>query len=128
MRKRMLGATALALALGTGCFTDRNAAGVFVSEPVVEFGEFTQVGRKGEAWMFEAKAASGVYFYAPDRPVYVTSETGVYENGVEVELTQLEPGRMVRVVYELRRDGTGRAERIDLISPVTDETPPDADL
>ena len=129
MRKRMLCATALALALGTtGCFTDRNAAGVFVSEPVVEFGEFTRVGGRGEAWMFEAKAASGVYFYAPDRPVYVTSQTSVYENGVEVDLTQLEPGRMVRVVYELRRDGSGRAERIDIISPVQGDAPPEADL
>lgn len=127
MRKRMLCASALAVALGTGCFIDRSAVGAFVSEPMVEFGEFTQVGRKGEAWLFEAKAASGVYFYSPDIPVYVTHETSVYANGVEVDLAQLEPGRMVRMVYELRRDGTGRAERIDIISPDTGEEP-EADL
>ena len=128
MRKRMLCATALAVALGTGCVMDRNAAGVFVSEPVVELGEFTQVGSKGEAWMFEAKPASGYWLHTPDRPVYVTPETSIYENGVEVGLTQLEPGRMVRMVYEVRRDGTGRAERIDIISPVKAGTPPEADL
>ena len=50
------------------------------------------------------------------------------ETGVEVGLTQIEPGRMVRVVYELRRDGSGHAERIDIISPVKGDAPPEADL
>ncbi len=128
MRKWRLCTAALAVALGTGCVMDRNAAGVFVSEPVVEFGEFTQVGERGEAWMFEPLPASGYWLHSPDLPVYVTPQTSVYENGVEVGLTQLEPGRMVRMVYELRRDGTGRAERIDLMSPETGEAPPEADL
>lgn len=127
MRKWMLCAVALSAALGAGCFMDRNAAGVFVSEPVVEFGTFTAVGKGDRAWMFEPKAASGYYLYAPDLPMYVTPETGIYRNGVEVGLAQLEPGRMVRLVYELRRDGTGRAERIDIIAPETG-APPEADL
>jgi len=119
----MLCATALAVALGTGCVMDRNAAGVFVSEPVVEFGAFTEKGQQGRAWLFEAMPAAGYYFHAPDVPVYVTPETGIYQNGVEVGLAQLEPGRMVRLMYELRRDGTGRAERIDIMAPETGAAP-----
>jgi hypothetical protein len=60
--------------------------------------------------------------------VWVTSETRVVENGTEVELDAVKKGRKVRLVYELRRDGTGVAERIDIIGKVTGETAPDAEL
>jgi hypothetical protein len=36
-------------------------------------------------------------------------------------------GRKVRPVYELRREGTGVAERIDSMSKVTGEEPPGTD-
>ena len=46
---------------------------------------------------------------------------------VQSDLRAVKAGRKVRLVYELRRDGTGVAERIDIMSKVTGEEPPDTD-
>ncbi|HZH77781.1 MAG TPA: hypothetical protein VEY88_17275 [Archangium sp.] len=123
MRNRVLVGMLLAATLGTGCVNRRQAAGVFVGEPMVETGVFTQVSRKGNAWEFDPMAP-----WEKKVRVWVTPETRVVENGTEVELDAVKKGRKVRLVYELRRDGTGVAERIDIIGKVTGETAPDAEL
>lgn len=121
--KRMLMATVLAASLGMACGVNRRqAAGVFVSEPRVETGVFTRVEQEGKAWVFDPMAP-----WEKTLRVWVTSETSVVENGVEADLRAVKPGSKVRLVYELRRDGTGVAERIDVISQVKGESPPDTD-
>ena len=121
--KRMLMATVLAATLGMACGVNRRqAAGVYVSEPRVETGVFTRVGQEGKAWVFDPMAP-----WEKTVRVWVTPETSVVENGVEADLRAVKPGSKVRLVYELRRDGTGVAERIDVISQVTGEAPPDTD-
>lgn len=122
MRKRVLMAMVLAATLGTGCVNRRQAAGVYVSEPMVETGVFTHVGKEGKAWVFDPMAP-----WEKKVRVWVTPETSVVENGTETDLRAVKAGRKVRLVYELRRDGTGVAERIDIISKVTGEAPPDTD-
>jgi hypothetical protein len=122
MRKRMLLAAALAVALGGACVTvDRQAAGIYVAEPMVETGVFTRVGRQGEAWMFVPATPS-----VERVPVWVTPDTSVLVGGARVSLDAVEPGQTVRLVYELQRNGTGVAERIDIIGKVTGSEPPDA--
>lgn len=121
--KRMLMATVLAATLGLACGVNRRqAAGVFVSEPMVETGVFTRVEQEGKAWVFYPMAP-----WEKTVRVWVTSDTSVVENGVQADLCAIKPGSKVRLVYALRRDGTGVAERIDVISQVTGETPPDTD-
>ncbi|HEX5744794.1 MAG TPA: hypothetical protein VFZ09_01045 [Archangium sp.] len=121
--KRVLIATVLAATLlGTGCVNRRQAAGVYVDEPMVELGVFTHVGKEGKAWVFNPMAP-----WEKKVRVWVTPGTSVVENGIQTELSAVKAGRKVRLVYELRRDGTGVAERIDIISKVTGEEPPDTD-
>jgi hypothetical protein len=123
MRTRVLVAMLLTATLGSACVNRRQAAGVYVSEPMVETGVFTQVSRKGNAWVFDPMAP-----WEKKVRVWVTPETRVLENGTEVDLGAVKSGRKVRLVYELRRDGTGVAERIDIIGKVTGETSPDTDI
>ncbi|HYO52686.1 hypothetical protein [Archangium sp.] len=123
MRKQVLIATLLAATLGMGCVNRRQAAGVYVGEPMVETGVFTHVGTEGKAWVFDPMAP-----WEKKVRVWVTPETSVVENGIQADLRAVKPGRKVRLVYELRRDGTGVAERIDIISKVTGEDPPDTDI
>lgn len=121
--KRMLMATVLAATLGMACGVNpRQAAGVYVSEPRVETGVFKRVEQEGKAWVFHPMAP-----WEKTVRVWVTPDTSVVENGVEADLRAVKPGSKVRLVYELRRDGTGVAERIDVIGPVTGENPPDTD-
>lgn len=121
MRKQVLAVTVLlTAALGTGCVNWRQAASVYVGEPMVEIGVFTQVGQEGKAWVFNPMAP-----WEKKVRVWVTPDTDVVENGIQTDLRAVEAGRKVRLVYELRRDGTGVAERIDIISQVTDEETPD---
>jgi hypothetical protein len=123
MRRPVLVAMMLAATLGSGCVNRRQAAGVYVGEPMVETGVFTHVSRKGNAWVFEPMAP-----WEKKVRVWVTPETSVLENGTEVDLGAVKPRRKVRLVYELRRDGTGVAERIDIIGKVTGEAPLDTDI
>jgi len=123
MKKRVLVAMMLTATLGSACMSRRQAAGVYVAEPMVETGVFTQVSRKGNAWVFDPLAP-----WEKKVRVWVTPETRVLENGTEVDLGAVKSGRKVRLVYELRRDGTGVAERIDIIGKVTGETAPDTDI
>ncbi|HEX8821664.1 MAG TPA: hypothetical protein VF794_17195 [Archangium sp.] len=122
MRKPVLVAMMLAATLGSACVNRRQAAGVYVSEPMVETGVFTRVGQEGKAWVFNPMAP-----WEKKVRVWVTPETSVLENGIQADLGAVKPGRKVRLVYELRRDGTGVAERIDIIGKVTGEAPPDTD-
>ncbi|MFY0567519.1 hypothetical protein ACN28E_27355 [Archangium lansingense] len=123
MRKQVLVATVmLAATLGTGCVNRRQAAGVYVGEPMVETGVFTHVCEEGKAWVFDPMAP-----WEKKIQVWVTPETSVVENGIQTDLDAVKAGRKVRLVYELRRDGTGVAERIDIMSKVTGEEPPDTD-
>ncbi|HYO67739.1 MAG TPA: hypothetical protein VEU33_16820 [Archangium sp.] len=122
MRQVLIATVLAATLLGTGCVNRRQAAGVYVSEPMVETGVFTHVGQEGKAWVFNPMAP-----WEKKVRVWVTAETSVVENGVQTELSAVKTGRKVRLVYELRRDGTGVAERIDIISKVTGEAPPDTD-
>ncbi|WNG45161.1 hypothetical protein F0U60_14380 [Archangium minus] len=124
MRKRVLVVTVLTATLGMACGVNRRqAAGVFVGEPMVETGVFTKIGKEGNAWVFDPMAP-----WEKKVRVWVPPETSVLENGAEVDLRAVKPGRKVRLVYELRRDGTGVAERIDIIGKVTGEAPPDTDI
>jgi hypothetical protein len=121
--KRMLMATVLAATLGMACGVNRRqAAAVYVSEPRVETGVFTRVEHEGNAWEFYPMAP-----WEKRVRVWVTPETSVVENGTQVDLRAVQPGSKVRLIYELRRDGTGVAERIDIISQVTGEALPDTD-
>lgn len=123
MRRQVLAVTVLlAAALGTGCVNRRQAAGVYVGEPMVETGVFTHVGKEGKAWVFNPMAP-----WEKKVRVWVTPETSVVENGIQADLHAVKAGRKVRLIYELRRDGTGVAERIDIMSKVTGEEPPDTD-
>jgi hypothetical protein len=122
MKRQVLIATLLAATLGTGCVNRRQAAGVYVAEPMVETGVFTHVGKEGKAWVFNPMAP-----WEKKVRVWVTPETNVVENGIQTDLRAVKAGRKVRLVYELRRDGTGVAERIDIMSKVTGEDPPDTD-
>jgi hypothetical protein len=116
MRRQVRIATLLAAALAMACVNIRQAAGVYVGEPRVETGVFTEVGPDGSTWLFDPVAP-----WEKKVPVWVTPDTDVLANGTEVDLRAIKPGRKVRLVYELRRDGTGVAERIDLIDKVTGE-------
>ena len=122
MRKQVLAVAVLAAALGMGCVNWRQAAGVYVSEPMVETGVFTHVGKEGKAWVFDPMAP-----WEKKVRVWVTPETSVVENGIQTDLRAVKAGRKVRLVYELRRDGTGVAERIDIMSKVSGEELPDTD-
>ncbi len=119
MKRRMLSVAVLALTLGVGCsHINRKAAGVYVGEPWVDMGVFTQVGGE-EAWVFAP--AVGPFGWRKHRvPVWVTPETDILFNGTEAGLADVAPGQKVRLTYELRRDGTGVAERIDIIGPERD--------
>lgn len=123
MRKQVLAVTVLVATLGMGCVNRRQAAGVYVGEPMVEIGVFTRVGKEGKAWVFDPMAP-----WEKKVRVWVTPETSVVENGTQADLSAVKARRKVRLVYELRRDGTGVAERIDIISEVTGEAPPDTDI
>ena len=123
MRQVLIATVLAATLLGTGCVNRRQAAGVYVDEPMVELGVFTRVSKKeGNAWVFDPMAP-----WEKKVRVWVTPDTSVVENGIQTELSAVKAGRKVRLVYELRRDGTGVAERIDIISKVSGEEPPDTD-
>jgi hypothetical protein len=115
----MLAVAVVALALGAGCArVDRRGAGVYVEEPWVDVGTFTRVGGE-EAWVFAP--AVGPYGWRKHRvPVWVTPETDILFNGTHAGLADVAPGQKVRLTYEIRRDGTGVAERIDIIGPERD--------
>lgn len=121
--RRRLSIAVLALALGAGCAPlNRNAAGVFVEEPWVDIGTFTQVGGR-DAWVFSSSSR----WLDDDLPVWVTPETDIVLNGAHIGLDAVEPGQEVRLLYNLRPDGSNVAERIDILGAPTPGTPPDTD-
>jgi hypothetical protein len=122
MRQVLIATVLAATLLGAGCVNRRQAAGVYVEEPMVELGVFTHVGQEGKAWVFNPMAP-----WEKKVRVWVTPDTSVVENGIQTDLSAVKKGRKVRLVYELRRDGTGVAERIDIISKVSGEETPDTD-
>ncbi|XXF75650.1 hypothetical protein P2318_21625 [Myxococcaceae bacterium GXIMD 01537] len=121
MTRRMLCGAALVAALGTACWSiDRQGAGVYVSEPMVDIGSFAQVeAQSGQAWAFEPRTHS-LFWRHQYVPVWVPACTSVFVNGEEATLNAVQPGSTVRLIYQLRRDGTGVAERIDVIAPETE--------
>ena len=111
--KRMMLLAGLVATLGSACGgLNRNAAGVYVGEPVVAIGVFTQVGEApGEKWIFDPGVLE-----RRKVPLRMTPDTNVVSvDGAELGLEAIQPGQPVRVVYELLRDGSGIAERIDVI-------------
>lgn len=124
MKRRVLSGVVLALLLGAGCARlDRRAAGVYTAEPWVDLGTFTQMEDK-EAWIF----APALGWKEARLPVWVTPETEVFLHGTPVSLGDISPGQTVRLVYDIGRDGTGVAERIDLMGAPLEGAPRDADF
>lgn len=123
MRRQVLAVAALAAALGTACVNRRQAAGIYVQEPMVETGVFTEVDPAGRLWVFDPMAP-----WEKEVEVWVPPETYVLANGTQVDLRAVKPGRKVRLVYDIRRDGTAVAERIDIMGPVKGELHPDTDM
>jgi hypothetical protein len=124
MKRRILSGVVLALLLGAGCArVDLRAAGLYAAEPWVDVGRFTQVGGE-QAWIFAPALG-----WKKDRlPVWVTPETDVFLDGAPVGLGDINPGQTVRLMYELRRDGTGVAERIDVMGPPVKGAPREVDF
>jgi hypothetical protein len=101
---------ALALALGSGCSPRLRASGVFTDEPWVDVGSFRKVGGR-DAWMFSSSSE----WWKFDIPVWVTPETKVVLNGTQVGIGDVEPGQEVRLLYDMRPDGSSIARRIDVL-------------
>lgn len=113
----------LALTLGSGCLTpNRQASGVFVEEPWVDMGTFTKVGGR-DAWLFSSSSV----WWQDELPVWVTPDTVIVLNGAHIGLDAVEPGQEVRLLYNLRPDGSNVAERIDIMGAPTPDTPHDTD-